>query len=162
MSEHINTGRDPNEKELRDAERVLSLSPTQQSSLLFWTASPWLVTVSNSGKHFGKGPRPGRNAIGRGGEKRFTFAFAGARSPRNTKPTQLAGYPRSTARRRPGRARTPAARAICSAARDYSRRVASPGKHRGAVPSARESFRVGCGGDRDPTNREARLRLASA
>src|SRR6266567_1604400 len=90
MNEHINTGRDPNEKELRDAERVLSLSPTQQSGLLFWTASPWLVTVSNSGKHFGKGPRPGRNAIGRGGEKRFTFAFAGARSPRNTKPIQLA------------------------------------------------------------------------
>jgi hypothetical protein len=30
MSGHINTGRDPSEKELREAERVLSLSPAQQ------------------------------------------------------------------------------------------------------------------------------------
>ena len=30
MNDHINTGRDPKEKELREAERVLSLSPAQQ------------------------------------------------------------------------------------------------------------------------------------
>ena len=31
-SEHIDTGRDPSEKELREAERVLSLSPVQQKN----------------------------------------------------------------------------------------------------------------------------------
>jgi hypothetical protein len=30
MNKHIDTGRDPKEKELREAERVLSLSPAQQ------------------------------------------------------------------------------------------------------------------------------------
>jgi len=30
MNQHIDTGRDPNEKELREAERVLNLSPAQQ------------------------------------------------------------------------------------------------------------------------------------
>lgn len=32
MSKHIDTGRDPTEKELREAERVLSLSPAQQKN----------------------------------------------------------------------------------------------------------------------------------
>ena len=32
MNEHIDTGRDPSEKDLREAERVLSLSPLQQKN----------------------------------------------------------------------------------------------------------------------------------
>src|SRR5438445_5363934 len=32
MNEHIDTGRDPSEKDLREAERVLSLNPTQQKN----------------------------------------------------------------------------------------------------------------------------------
>jgi len=32
MSEYIDTGRDPSEKDLREAERVLSLSPVQQKN----------------------------------------------------------------------------------------------------------------------------------
>ena len=32
MSKHTDTGRHPSEKELREAERVLSLSPTQQKN----------------------------------------------------------------------------------------------------------------------------------